>query len=241
MDAAKIQLYKDNDDLIIVVKNSGASIEELILNMIKTSIVKEIPAIEAQHDNESGYSKNEVNEIKKKSKTYDEIYPDFLSEYDENTDINNGFCYLDNNKELTNLNQFDSVNKKEQEYSNDKQEWDNVQVGKYLVSIDKVKIEKNKNDKDMLKIRFKIIDDTIYKNRFLYMNQIITKGYATHIIKSFLRDLLDEDIEFNEVSELKDKLDNILNKVNNYYYNINYSINYKGFSDFKIIDKTLKY
>lgn len=112
-----------------------------------------------------------------------------------------------------------------------------VPLGTYEVAITKLELGESKKGDPMVKIWFKIVSESEYKNSLIFMNQVITQGFQIHIVDEFLRSLgTDIEIAFESYSQYADLLADVYEKVDgNYEYGLKYGEN-KGFNTFEITE-----
>ena len=116
-------------------------------------------------------------------------------------------------------------------------DFEDVPVGEYEVSIEKMELVATKTTgKPMLTVWFNILTGE-YKGQKIFMNQVITQGFQIHIANEFLRSLdtgVDVDFDGNyehynntilDVMEVVDKQLEFL---------LDYGENKKGYNTFKI-------
>ena len=78
-------------------------------------------------------------------------------------------------------------------------EFEEVPDGTYICKLEVLELGESKNNKPMIKGRFKILEGA-YKKQCLFINQVITSGFPMHKGLEFLRSLdvfATEDIDFN--------------------------------------------
>lgn len=80
-------------------------------------------------------------------------------------------------------------------------DFDPIPAGEYEVKITKMELTESKKGDPMFCCWFKILAGD-QKDRLIFMNQVINKGFQIHIINEFLRSLgTDEDIHFDNFSQ----------------------------------------
>ena len=116
-------------------------------------------------------------------------------------------------------------------------DFDDVPFGKYEVKITKLELTKSKKGDPMLSVWFQIINGQ-YKERLIFMNQLVVQGFQIHTANEFLRSLqTDETIEFKGYSPYNILLLNIYEKIVNDEFALEYGENKKGYKTFKILEK----
>lgn len=114
---------------------------------------------------------------------------------------------------------------------------EDVPYGKYEVKITKLELTQSKKGDPMLSIWFQIINGN-YKDRLIFMNQVVMQGFQIHTANEFLRSLgTDENIEFKGYKQYNILTLNVYEKVVNNEYALEYEENKKGYKTFKIIEK----
>jgi len=111
-----------------------------------------------------------------------------------------------------------------------------VPHGTYEVAITKLELKESKKGDPMVAVWFKILDGE-FKNRLIFMNQVITQGFQIHIVDEFLRSLdTGIDVTFESYSQFNDLLLDIFEAVDG---NLEFALEYgenKGFNTFKITE-----
>ena len=110
-----------------------------------------------------------------------------------------------------------------------------VPVGNYEVKITKAEVKATKNGDPMVSIWFKILEGD-YKDRLIFMNQVITQGFQLKIVNEFLRSLeTGLSIEFIDYEQYNDLLMDVCEAIEEQKleYLLEYGEN-KGFNTFKI-------
>lgn len=114
-------------------------------------------------------------------------------------------------------------------------DYEDVPAGNYEVKITKLELTKSKKGDPMVSVWFQVINGDC-KDRFIFMNQVVTKGFQIHTANEFLRSLqTDEIIEFKGYAPYNILLLNIYEKIVNNEYELEYGENKKGFKTFKIV------
>ena len=90
------------------------------------------------------------------------------------------------------------------EAENNTIDYQEVPVGQYEVSIERLEIKSSKKGLPMFTCWMKIVAGE-YKGQLLFMNQVITKGFQIHIVNEFLRSLGAEmEIHFDDFRQYND-------------------------------------
>ena len=114
---------------------------------------------------------------------------------------------------------------------------EDVPYGKYEVKITKLELTQSKKGDPMLSVWFQIINGD-YKDRLIFMNQVVLQGFQIHTANEFLRSLqTDEPVEFKGYSKYNILILNIYEKIVNNEYELDYTENKKGYKTFKILQK----
>lgn len=118
-------------------------------------------------------------------------------------------------------------------------EYKEVEVGSYEVKIDKMSIKECQSQRHfgepMFFVQFRILDGE-FKNKCVFMNQLITEPWQLDIVINFLYSLKVKDfVEFrdyaqfnNLICEIKDEIDDKLE------FLLDYGKNNRGFNTFRI-------
>lgn len=139
---------------------------------------------------------------------------------------------FDKNVDLKNLEK-DVQEVSRKEFGGD----EDIPVGKYEVKITKLELTQSKKGDPMLTAWFQIINGQ-YKDRLIFMNQIILQGFQIHTVNEFLRSLqTDETIEFKGYSSYNILILNIYEKIVENEFVLEYEENKKGYKTFKILEK----
>lgn len=113
-----------------------------------------------------------------------------------------------------------------------------VPYGKYEVKLEKLELVECKSDKNrgmpMVSAWFRIINGD-QKNRLIFMNQLVNKGFQIHIMKEFL-DSMDSgcDVTFEDYNQFGNLLMDIFEASGNTGFVLDYSQNKKGYKAYKI-------
>ena len=104
---------------------------------------------------------------------------------------------------------------------------EDVPYGKYEVKITKLELTQSKKGDPMLSVWFQIINGD-YKDRLIFMNQVVLQGFQIHTANEFLRSLqTDEPVEFKGYSKYNILILNIYEKIVNNEYELDYTENKK--------------
>lgn len=116
-------------------------------------------------------------------------------------------------------------------------DFEDVPLGEYEVKITKLEQVLSKKGDPMFTCWFKVLSGQ-YKDRLIFMNQVITQPFQIHIVKEFLKRLdSDFDVDFESynqfaqlILDIHENIDGVLE------YALEYGETNKGFSTFKIKD-----
>lgn len=116
-------------------------------------------------------------------------------------------------------------------------DFDAVPVGQYEVKITKMELTESKKGEPMFCCWFKILAGD-QKDRLIFMNQVMTKGFQIHIINEFLRSLGTEtDVHFDNFKQYSQLIFDIHEKIDE--EKLEYGLDYgkkNDFPTFKITD-----
>ena len=111
-----------------------------------------------------------------------------------------------------------------------------IPCGNYDVSIEKLELVVSKKGDPMVTCWMKILEGE-YKDKMLFMNQVVTKGFQIHIVNKFLRDLvegMDIAVEFESYSQYAELLLDISEEIDDAReYTVAYGEK-NGFNTFEI-------
>lgn len=121
-----------------------------------------------------------------------------------------------------------------------------VPDGHYTMKVDKMELKKSKSGKPMVSVQFRITAGD-FKNRVLFLNQTIDKGFGLHkaneLLKSMELDCVDDTEQangklFTSFSQYGQMILDAYEEIdaNHLTYEIDYSVDSKGFSKFDITD-----
>lgn len=117
-----------------------------------------------------------------------------------------------------------------------KQNYDDVPIGNYEVSISKMELVASKAEKPMVSVWFKILSGK-YKNSLLFMNQVVTEAFQIHIMNNFLKSLKTEkDVKFESYTQYGKLIFDIYDSVEDV---LEFELEYgekKGYKTFTIKD-----
>jgi len=118
-----------------------------------------------------------------------------------------------------------------------KNDFPTVPEGNYEVEIEKLQPAETKSGNPALSVWFKIINGN-YKNSKLFMTQPINFGFGLHKANEFLRSLgTSKEIVFDDFTQYENLLLDIAEEiVEQQDYELSYTINSKGYSEFGIED-----
>lgn len=124
------------------------------------------------------------------------------------------------------------------EAADNKRQYDEVPCGKYEVKIAKMELKVSKKGDPMLSVQFKIVSGKL-KNQNIFMNQVCSQPFQTHICNEFLRSLgTSINIEFNGYESYSEMISDVFQAVEDegLEYALDYSGNDKGFKTFEITE-----
>lgn len=112
-----------------------------------------------------------------------------------------------------------------------------VPHGDYEVAIDKLELSESKAHDPMVIVWFKVLAGE-YKGSYIFMNQVVTKGFQIHIVNEFLRSLdTGVDIEFVTYKQYGNLLMDVMEAIDgNLEYALHYGEGRKGFSTYEITE-----
>lgn len=92
-------------------------------------------------------------------------------------------------------------------------DYEKVPVGTYEVKIEKMELKESSKGDPMFSAGFRILEGQ-YKNRLLFMNQVITQGFQIGQVNRFLRslDVMDE-VEFKDYGQYNDLIMDVFEAV----------------------------
>lgn len=114
--------------------------------------------------------------------------------------------------------------------------FDEVPHGSYEVKIDKMELTESKNGDPMVTIWFKILEGK-QKDRLIFMNQVIIKGFQVHLMNVFLKSFdTDADVHFETYTQYAKLIEYIKDYIgmNGLEFELEYGER-KGYSTFKIV------
>lgn len=112
-----------------------------------------------------------------------------------------------------------------------------VPLGTYEVKIERLELTESKKGAPMMTCWFKILGD-YQKDRLIFMNQVIEKGFQIHICSDFLRSLdTGLDVHFDSFEQYAGLIYDVADfiKQNHLEYALEYGEK-KGFPTFKITE-----
>ena len=124
---------------------------------------------------------------------------------------------------------------KEAEQNGGSGEYTEVPVGKYEIKIEKMELKESSKGDPMFSAWFRIIEGQ-YKNKLLFMNQVINQGFQIGIVNTFLRALdVRDDVEFKDYGQYNDLINDIMEEVDGKLeFLVEFSKSKKGFPVYKI-------
>lgn len=116
-----------------------------------------------------------------------------------------------------------------------------IPVGTYEVKIDNMEIKDCKSEKHageaLFSVQFRILEGQ-YKNSCIFMNQLLSFGWAISKVKDFIRSLEvvdDNEVVFEEWNQFGNLIERATEIANaNFEYLLEYGKNNKGYNTFKI-------
>lgn len=114
--------------------------------------------------------------------------------------------------------------------------FDEVPHGSYEVKIDKMELTESKNGDPMVTIWFKILEGK-QKDRLIFMNQVIIKGFQVHLMNVFLKSFdTDADVHFETYTQYAKLIEYIKDYIgmNGLEFELEYGER-KGYNTFKIV------
>lgn len=116
-------------------------------------------------------------------------------------------------------------------------EFKDVPAGTYEVALTKIELAESSKNLPMVKVRFKVLAGE-YADSYIFMNQVITKGFQIHIMNNFLKSLeTDVNIEFESYTQYAELLEDVFTAIDGKLeYGLEYGQNAKGFNTFTITD-----
>ena len=116
--------------------------------------------------------------------------------------------------------------------------FDKVPYGKYEVSIEKMELTESKKGDPMFTCWFRVISGD-FKDRLIFMNQLLVQGFQLHIINNFLRSLdTGIDIKFDSFTQYNQLILDVAEKVDTdcVDFALEYGQTNKGFDTFNIVE-----
>lgn len=117
-------------------------------------------------------------------------------------------------------------------------EYVEVPHGEYEVKIEKMELKASKKGDPMFSCWFKILTGE-FKDKLIFMNQVITQGFQIHIVNEFLRSLeTDINVEFDgDYNDYNDLIMDIMEEIDgNCEFALAYQENNKGYNTFEILE-----
>ena len=132
---------------------------------------------------------------------------------------------------------------KEMEANGTSQDYVEIPCGTYAVEVEKLELVSTKKTGDpMLTIWLKIIEGQ-HKGRLLFVNQVVDEPFKIHNANNLLRGLLDNtdsniEVEWTgDYAEYADMIESIYHDISDKYtYDVDYTMNKKGFSQYKFTE-----
>ena len=81
----------------------------------------------------------------------------------------------------------------------------------YEIAVQKLELTKSKKGDPMVTCWMKIVEGE-YKGSLIFMNQVVTQGFQIHIVNEFVRSLISDPMDEDEIAE---KIDYLLQHPNN--------------------------
>ena len=141
---------------------------------------------------------------------------------------------------MSDWTKFDNIKVEHVETTN----YEDVPVGRYAVSIEKLECKESKAGNPMLSVWFNI-EAGEFANKKLFMNQVLllrddNDKYRIHTANEFLRSLRvfpEEEIEFVNMSDYANLIADIAAEINkDWQYELIYGENKKGYKTYEIVD-----
>lgn len=132
----------------------------------------------------------------------------------------------------------DGMKKDIQDAAENKQEFAEVELGNYEVSVKQMELKASKKGDPMLSIQFKILSNGKFKGQLIFYNQVLTTGFGIHNANEMLRSLdSGVDVEFNDYVQYNDLIDQVFDAIDSagLEYELEYGENSKGFKTHKIL------
>lgn len=109
--------------------------------------------------------------------------------------------------------------------------------GEYIVKIDKMELKESKNTGNpMLSVWFKIVDGE-FKDKFIFMNQVINQPFQIHLANNFLKRLDSGlEVEFKDYEQYNNLILDIHEEING---KLEYLLKYgerRGYNTFEILE-----
>ena len=139
---------------------------------------------------------------------------------------------------FNNMVDLDGLKKDVAEAAENTYDNDDVPYGKYEVKVEKLELAACKSDKNrgmpMVSAWFRIINGS-QKNRLIFLNQLVNKGFQIHLMKEFL-DSMDSgcEVAFEDYNQFGNLLMDIFEASGNTGFVLDYSENKKGYKAYKI-------
>lgn len=121
-----------------------------------------------------------------------------------------------------------------------KGDYEDVPDGEYEVKIKKLElVASKKTGEPMVTIWFEVLSEGEYKGRFIFMNQLVSKGFQLKIMDEFLESLdTGVEIDFVDYNQYNNMILDVMEEINTQKleYALAYGTNEKGFHTYKITD-----
>ena len=115
--------------------------------------------------------------------------------------------------------------------------FDEVPAGKYEVKIEKLELASTQAGEPKMYVQFRIVSDKHY-NRLIFWHHKIVAPYPVHLAKEFLKSLQSGvPVDFQSYSQFAQNIADVFTAINGKLeYGLEYSIDAKGFKQYKITD-----
>jgi len=128
----------------------------------------------------------------------------------------------------------DDIKKAEENGTN----YEEVPVGQYEVKIEKMELKKSKKGEPMFTCWFKILAGE-YKDKIIFMNQLLKEGFHFHIVNQFLKSLdTGKEIVFDSFNQYGNLIYDVKEEIEKQVleYGLEYSKKDNKYAQFKITE-----
>ena len=114
-------------------------------------------------------------------------------------------------------------------------EFEEVPFGKYEVRLSKLELKSSKAGDPMLSVWMQVVEGS-YKNSYIFMNQIVTRGFQIHIANEFMRSLEPKsEISFNgDYEDYSEIINDVFEECADSEFLLNYEQNERGYPKFTV-------